>query len=98
MSEVMIAGASTLPPAGRTLPDNSEPLSAIPPGVRSYLTEPALPYWLRTARARARIGLNELSRRAQTWPREYPEQTLLAFAGLAFAVGIMLRVWRSASD
>jgi hypothetical protein len=97
MSEVMSAG-STLPPASRTLPEVSEPLSVIPPGVKSYLSEPALPYWLRTARGRARYGLHELRRRAQTWPREYPEQTLLVFAGLAFAVGIMHRVWRSASD
>ena len=97
MSEGMSAG-STLPPASRTLPEIGEPLSVIPPGVKSYLSEPALPYWLRTARSRARYGLHKLRCRAQRRPREYPEQTLLVFAGLAFAAGIMLRVWRSASD
>ncbi len=98
MSEVMRVAGESLPSASRILTENSQPLSAIPPGVKSYLSEPTVPYWLRTARQRARVGLNEVRRRAQAWPREYPEQTLLAFAGMAFAVGILLRVWRSASD
>jgi hypothetical protein len=98
MSEVIRVAGESLPPASRILTENSQPLSAIPPDVRPYLSEPVSPHWLRTARNRARFGLEQLRRQAQRWPREYPEQTLLAFAGLAFALGIMLRVWRSAND
>lgn len=89
---------STSPPATKQLRQNAELPSAIPPGVRLYLPETASPHWLTEARDRAKFRWNELRGQAQRGPREYPAQTLLAFAGVAFATGIMLRIWRSEGD
>ena len=46
----------------------------------------------------ARDRLYSARRRANYMTNEYPVQTILGFAGVAFVVGIALRIWRSNGD
>ncbi len=92
------AEISALLHAGEPLPQNSDPLSGIPAGVRHYLPEHSASGWLTLVRDQARSRWHDLRRRTRYWQHEYPAQTIWAMAGMAFAVGMMLRVWRSASD
>jgi ElaB/YqjD/DUF883 family membrane-anchored ribosome-binding protein len=46
----------------------------------------------------ARNRLYFARRRAHYLTNEYPVQTILGFAGLAFAIGFALRIWRSNGD
>lgn len=46
----------------------------------------------------ARQPINWARQRASYYGDEYPVQTILVFAGLAFCAGFMLRVWRANSD
>ncbi len=89
---------SALPRAGEPSPQNSDLLPRVPPEVRHYLPEHSASGWLTVARDRARSRWHDLRRRTRYWQHEYPAQTIWAIAGVAVAVGMMLRIWRSASD
>lgn len=90
--------SSALPHASGPSPQNSDLLSGIPAGVRHYLPEHSAAGWLTVARDRASSRWHDLRRRTRYWRHEYPAQTIWVMAGVAFATGMMLRIWRSASD
>lgn len=85
----------SITPPERQLPENAQ--GEMPPGIKLYLTENQA-QWLTETSRRARMRLDELRRQAQRWRRQYPGQTMLAIAGIAFVIGIVLRSRRATSD
>lgn len=90
--------SSSLPTLGTLLPEDAETRSDVQPGFPPYLVESVTPPWVRKAGVQIRSGWQALRRRAQSYRGEHPGRALFVIASLAFSVGIIMQVWRSAND